>query len=252
MPVVDDDVLAPLMRLPAVTDSAAAARRAVDRLLRHRILRRCSADVSLETALRGAQASAALSGCELDLDQIRSGRATDPVAIGAVRVAGAVGELATTFRRAPMQALARLHVLAARDLAPPDRLGRPVIVGGAARRLGALPGLVTVPTSVPAVVVAAVVHGELLTLRPFAVGNGVVARAAARLTMVGRGLDPKALTVPELGHLVRREEYLAAASAYASGDPDGVAAWIVHCCVALQRGAQEGLAICESLARGAA
>ena len=46
------------------------------------------------------------------------------------------------------------------------------------------------PTSAPALVPAAVVHGELLAAAPFGTADGVVARAAARLVLLGRGLDP--------------------------------------------------------------
>src|SRR5207245_533123 len=102
-------------------------------------------------------------------------------------------------------------------------LGRPV---AAAERLDALAGLIAGGTRVPAVIVAAVVHGELLTVAPFPGPNGLVARAAARLTLITRGLDPKAVSVPEAGHLARQPEYVGAAGAYATGTPDGVRAWL--------------------------
>ena len=44
--------------------------------------------------------------------------------------------------------------------------------------------------------------------------------------------------------------YGAALDGYRSGDPDGVAGWLVHCARATAHGALEGLAICESLLRG--
>jgi hypothetical protein len=100
------------------------------------------------------------------------------------------------------------------------------------------------------VVVAAVVHGELRALAPFGSADGIVARGCARLTLVTRGLDPKAIGVPEIGHLSLREEYDAALAAYRSGAADGVAAWLRHCCRAVELGAQEGLAICEAVLRG--
>ena len=46
-----------------------------------------------------------------------------------------------------------------------------------------LSGLLTAPTKAPALVVGAIVHGELLTLRPFGWGDGIVARAAQRLAL---------------------------------------------------------------------
>jgi hypothetical protein len=41
--------------------------------------------------------------------------------------------------------------------------------------------------------------------------------------------------------------YRDAARGFAGGTPDGVAAWLVLCCQALQAGAQEALSIAESL-----
>ncbi|MDQ6849628.1 MAG: oxidoreductase, partial [Actinomycetota bacterium] len=74
------DPLAPLLELPGVADGVAATRAAVDALLANRALRRRSADVSAESSLRGAWASAALSGVYVSLDSLRSGAAVgDPV-----------------------------------------------------------------------------------------------------------------------------------------------------------------------------
>jgi hypothetical protein len=145
--------------------------------------------------------------------------------------------------------LARLHVLAAADLVGSGELGRPAPHAGP--RLSGLFSLVTGTTAAPAVLVAALVHGELASLRPFGTADGVVARAAGRLTGITRGLDPKAVSVPEVGFAeLGRDAYTAALAGYATGTPEGVAGWLVHCCRATEHGALEGLAICESLLRG--
>lgn len=243
------DPLAPLLDLPGVRDAAEEARAAVDRLLGHRVLRRESAGVSTESALRGARASAALEGVDRPLAAVRAGEVHDPVVQGGLRVSAGLGPLVETWDRAPGQVLARLHVLAAADLAPRNDLGRPA--GHAGARLGGLFSLVTGTTSVPAVVLAAVVHGELAALAPFGTQDGIVARAAGRLTGIARGLDPKAVSVPEVGFVeLGTARYADALSGYRSGGPDGVAGWLVHCCRATAHGALEGLAICESLLRG--
>jgi hypothetical protein len=243
------DPLAPLLDLPGVSDAAEAARSAVDRLLGHRVLRRESAGVSAESALRGARASAALEGVDVPLAELRAGRVDDPVVQGALRVSAALGSMTDTWSRAPGQVLARMHVLAAADLGDRAALGRPGPHAGS--RLGGLLGLVTGPTKAPAVLVAALVHGELAALAPFGSADGVVARAAGRLTGVTRGLDPKAVSVPEVGFgELGRDTYRTALDAYAGGTPAGVATWLVHCCRATEHGAREGLAICESLLRG--
>ena len=86
----------------------------------------------------------------------------------------------------------------------------------------------------------------------FPVGAGLVARAAARLTVIGRGLDPSAVSVPEVGHVeLGRPAYAAAAQAYAGGGPGGVAGWVRHCAEAVVLGAREGVAVCEAIQRGA-
>jgi hypothetical protein len=243
------DPLAPLLELPGVQDAAEQARRAIDRLLSHRLMRNRSAEVSTESALRGARASAALEGVDVPLAQLRAGSVEDPVVQGSLRVSAALGSMTETWQRAPGQVLARLHVLAAADLADRADLGRPAPHAGP--RLGGLLALVTGESTVPAVLLAALVHGELAALRPFGTADGIVARAAGRLTGITRGLDPKAVSVPEVGFAeLGREAYAEALAGYASGRREGLAAWLVHCCRATEHGAAEGLAVCESILRG--
>ena len=115
------DPLAPLLDLPGVAEAADGARAAVDRLLGHKVLRRESAGVSAESALRGARASAALEGVDVPLAELRAGAVEDPVVQGALRVSVGLGSMVETWERAPGQVLARLHVLAAADLADAGR-----------------------------------------------------------------------------------------------------------------------------------
>jgi len=243
------DPLAPLLDLPGVRAAADASRRSIDRLLAHRLMRNRSAEVSTESALRGARASAALEGVDVPLAELRAGEVTDPVVQGSLRVSVALGSMVETWQRAPGQVLARLHVLAAADLADRADLGRPAPHAGG--RLAGLFGLVTGPTTLPAVLLAGLVHGELAALAPFGTADGVVARAAARLTGITRGLDPKAVSVPEVGFAeLGRDAYEDKLAGYAHGGPDGLAAWLVHCCRATEHGAVEGLAIAEAILRG--
>lgn len=242
------DPLAPVLALTGVADAASAARDAVDRLLRHGVLRRGTALVSVESALRGARAGAALDGADHPLQAVRDG-VDDPVVAAALRVSSGVGPLVDVWRHSPARALARLHVLAAAGREPDDRLGRPAD-GTDMPRLTALADLVTGGTSVPAVVLAAVVHGELLDVAPFAVGTGLVARAAARLALISGGLDPRSVSVPEVGHVELRDEYAAGLAAYSTGTPEGVGRWVRHCAAAVELGAREGLAVCEAVRRG--
>ena len=121
---------------------------------------------------------------------------------GALRVSealeGGATSLVGVWQRAPLQAIARLHALAAADLADDDRLGRPRGDADVGRRLALLADIVTGGHEVPAPVLAAVAHGELLTLAPFGTADGVVARAVSRLVTIASGLDPHGLGVPEV------------------------------------------------------
>lgn len=235
------DPFAAVAALEGVGAAAAHARDAVDSLLRHPAMRRGSGAVAAESALRGARASALLEGADGRVED----PADDPVLQGALRATAEVPALARTWERAPAQALARLHLLAARDLPGLDaeELGRPR-PDADSDRLAQLMGLVAAPSRAPAVVVAALVHGDLLAMRPFGSADGVVARAAERLVLVVRGIDTKAVGVPEVGHLTAGPTYATAARAYTAGTPAGVGTWVRHCCDAYARGAEEGLAIC--------
>ena len=98
----------------------------------------------------------------------------------------------------------------------------------------------------PAPVLAAVVHGELLALAPFGTADGVVARAASRLVAITTGLDPHGLGVPEVYWMRRSGDYRAAERGFSSGTPDGLTAWILLCCRGLAEGAREALAIAQA------
>jgi hypothetical protein len=153
--------------------------------------------------------------------------------------------LVGVWQRAPLQAIARLHALAAADLTDDDRLGRPRGDAEVGRRLALLAEVVTGGTKVPALVLAAVVHGELLTLKPFGTADGVVARAVSRLVTIASGLDPHGLGVPEVYWMRRSGDYQAAARGFASGTPDGLTAWLLLSARALHAGAREALTIAQ-------
>lgn len=230
-----------------VRDAVEGARAALARLNGPRGVRDRTGRVAAAARMRAARASAALAGGPLNLDPAATA-IDDPVLAGAVRAAAALDGLVDTWRRAPRQVLARLHTLAAAGLADPAALGRPRVeperpdlVSG---RLAALADLV-VRSPWPAPVTVAIVHGELATLAPFGCADGVVARAAARLTMVATGLDPAGWSVPEVAHLRSPDGYRAGQAGYAEGGA-GVDDWIVLVCDALTQGAQEGLGVARA------
>jgi len=243
---VVEDSLAPLLSLPDVAPSVAGARDRVDELLRHRALRRSGGPLAAEVGLRSAVASASLSDHAYAIDAVRSGTVLDPVVQGALRIAAALGDLSDRWARSPRQVLARLHVLAASGVVPADSLGRPVGDPLVAARLSALCDLVVADVGDP-LVRAAVVHGELLALNAFSGANGLVARAAARLTLMSSGLDVRGLVAVDLGHLEREPEYVGSAHAFATGTPDGVRSWLKHYCLAVSATAAAVGALADSL-----
>ncbi|MEV0726859.1 oxidoreductase [Micromonospora purpureochromogenes] len=233
------DPLAPLLALADIAPAVERARERVDEAMRHRALRRHGGQVAAEVSLRSAVASAALEGYAHERETVRAGTVTEPVLQGALRVAGALPGLTELWPKAPRQALAKLHVLAARNVVTEDELGRPVADPVVGARLDGLAGLVAGGTTVPPLVLAAVVHGELLNLRPFAGPSGVVARAAARLVLMSRGFDPRGLVAVDVGHREREPEYVGAAGAFATGSPDGLRSWLRHYMSAVEVGADQ-------------
>ncbi|MEU7047131.1 oxidoreductase [Streptomyces eurythermus] len=266
------DPLSALGSLPGVAESVESVRKAVDRVYGHRVMRRRSNEITSEAALRGARGSAALSGADWALEEVR--RRSDfgvddeaRVMGAALRLTAEAGQLLSVWRQSPLRVLARLHLVAAADGAEqvgrPRQAGEPVDeplielplpdAGEVSGRLEGLADLIIAGTSAPALVTAAVVHGELLALRPFVSHNGLVARAAERIVLIGSGLDPKAVCPAEVGHAeLGRASYLAALEGYVSGTPEGMAAWIAHCGRAVELGVRESTAVCEALQRGAA
>jgi hypothetical protein len=253
---VTADPLAPLMELPGVAEASDRARDALSRAHRHRANLRGWPVTAAEAALRAARASSVLDGGPIRLDdlaQTSTGEpaVSDPVFAGALRVAQALegggGPLVGVWQRAPLQALARLHVLAAADQVSDDRLGRPRGDAEVGPRLELLADLVTGRTRASAPVLAAVAHGELLTLKPFGSADGVVARAVSRLVTIAGGLDPHGLGVPEVIWMRQPADYRDAARGFADGTPDGVGAWLLLCCRAMQAGAREAMSIADSL-----
>lgn len=230
------DPLAWLVSLEGVPSAFAAARDGIDVLLRDRGLRRTSPETTAESLLRGAHASAVLEGSASTLEGVRAGEA-DEVAADAVRVSTELLSLVPTLGRSPLQALARIHALAATGSVPEAQLGRPRD-GEAAERLRGLGALLGAETSVPALVVAAVVHADLATAAPFPSHNGIVARAAERLLLAARGVDPTSLVVPEAGHLALRPAYESNLRGYATGGQAGVHAWLLYAAEAYAAGAE--------------
>ncbi|MDN4171926.1 oxidoreductase [Nocardioides sp. SOB77] len=229
------DPLAWLVSLEGVPSAYAATRDGIDAMLRDRGLRRTSPETTGDSLLRGAHASAVLEGSASSLEDVRAGTG-DAIAQDAVRVSTELLGLAPLLSRSPLQALARLHALAARGTLADDELGRPRGAESAAR-LRDIAALLTSTTSAPALLVAAVVHADLVSVAAFPSHNGIVARAVERLVLVARGVDEKSLVVPEAGHLANRAAYESNLRGYAGGTRNGVHSWLLYAPEAYAAGA---------------
>ncbi len=105
------DPLAWLTDLEGVRSAYAGTRDGIDVMLRDRGLRRTSPELTAESLLRGAHASAVLEGSASTLEQVREGEA-DEIAADAVRLSASMLALAPLLKTAPLQAIARLHAVA--------------------------------------------------------------------------------------------------------------------------------------------
>ena len=267
-----------LLDLDGVREAVDAARDACTQLRWHEALRRRIPESSAESRVRGARASAFLDGAELPVDLVRDlirgarpwPEHLDPVEQvlrGAIQATAETEHVRGLLVRSPAQALARLHVAAASELLPVDQVGRPRHGEETSRefvdlgmppapadlpaRLAGVGELIGLAGEVPVGLAAALVHAELVVLRPFVRGNGVVARATERALVAAAGLDPTGVSVPEAGWLAGGgTAYLGALTAYASGTPEGVGLWLKQAAEAMVRGAAEGSRVADAVRVG--
>ncbi len=248
------DAFAAVAALPGVAEAAETSRTAFDAMLWDRSLRSAAEELSRRSALAGAASSAGIDGIEIEWRVWEAGQAADDTpmgkaAAGVVALYAQLPTLRQVWETAPLQALAKVHALVAVPVTPED-VGRPRTgppqdplhigdapqAGDVAPRLGDLARRLGTGTQAPALVVAAVVHAELMTLQPFTYGSGLVARAVDRLVLGGRGVDPDNWSVPEAGlHAKGRSAYARALRGYAAGD---VVGWVQFYCAALAEGTQ--------------
>jgi hypothetical protein len=230
------DALLRLAALEGVGSAFAATRDGIDALLRDRGLRRTTPELTGESLLRGACASAVLDGSTSTPAEVRD-HGGDDVARSALRISTELLALAPTLSAAPLQVVARIHTLAGKGVVGDTDLGRPRDPDSAAR-LRQLRALLTEAGTAPALLVAALAHAEIASAAPFVSHNGLVARAVERLVLVTRGVDPTSLVVPEAGHLSLRREYESNLDGYRDGGAAGVHAWLLYAAEAYARGAE--------------
>lgn len=279
------DALRSLADLPGVQTAVDEARDACTQLRWHQALRRRIPEAAAESRVRGATASALLEGAEpagsrgtlaLVRDLVR-GAATWPDPAGpldrtlraAVQATAATEGLGAAPLDSAGQLLVRLHVAAATPLLDDSaQVGRPRRAGEDSHELADLgPGadpadlphrlalladlLGSVRWGASGVVVAALAHAEVATMRPFVRGNALVARALERVVLQASGVDPTGVAVPEAGHARGvGADYRGALGAYASGERDGVRLWLVQAAEAVVAGAEEGRRVADAVLAG--
>ena len=116
-------------------------------------------------------------------------------------------------------------------------------------RLAQIVVLIDTP-NLPALVRVALVHAEMLTVRPFALANGALGRLLVRHLSVRDGLDPTGVSVSDYYAGRVPAAYAEAAQAYASASLEGVVAWIIWQAEALLEGVRQGSELSRAVQAG--
>lgn len=116
-------------------------------------------------------------------------------------------------------------------------------------RLAQIVTLIDTP-NLPALVRVALVHAEMLAVRPFALANGALGRLLVRHLSVRDGLDPTGVSVSDYYAGRVPAAYAEAAQAYASASLEGVVAWIIWQAEALLEGMRQGSELSRAVQAG--
>lgn len=200
------DPLAHIAAHPTIASLIDAAAADLQALHRHPATARGSGVTSSEGVLRGARLAALLGNApEAQLVDAYSVLAPD------VRE-----QTARTFIKAPLQVLARLDVLVGGSGRPRDER--------AAGRLALL--------------------GKIVATNPHQAVIPAVGLAAARVSAVASGFDPRGLAVPEVYYNRHRSELLALGAGFAQ--PAGVVPFVAYYLAAMRAGVVEARGIANA------
>lgn len=243
------DPLVNLQAIPGVTNECETTLKAIDELMWNRTVRRHK-DALIPYARRIAGfATAALDGAQMPKDPTMEPEVSPMGSLSdqGLLVTAEADLQRLAFRAEPLKVLARLHTFVSTDedrgrprtsneVNDPLRLGSLPPHEVLQERMSQLVNLV-IESKASSIMVAAIAHAELATLRPFAQGSYLVARASTRLILAARDVDNDGLVMSEYGaFLLGRPAYVGALTGYISGTREGVAAWVAWQGEAIRRG----------------
>ena len=233
-----------------VQELTGAARADIDELLWRRDVRAASREVTQSSIARGGADSAALEGADLvGVEQSPMGK----VLAASLAVTAEAPSMSEIWPNAPLQVITGLHTLVAKEFVDVQELARPRLTQKAddPLHIGSLPQHQEIPgalmrlsqqcstTRVPAVLEAGYVHGEIMRLRPFSWGTGLVARATVRTVLSARSVDPSIFSIPENGMFEStRTAYVTAIRDFSTGTQAGIESYFKWFSASLGLGAR--------------
>ena len=252
------DPLDNLLAIAGVAKECEITLKAIDDLMWNRTVRRHQSALTPYTRRIAGFATAALDGAQMPKDPTMEPEVSP---MGSLSEQGllitAEADLQTlAFKTEPLKVLARLHTFAssAADRGQPrtsNEIDDPLRIGNLPphqvlqERLTKLVDLI-INSKAPVILIAAIAHAELATLRPFTQGSYLVARTSTRLILAARDVDVDGLVMSEYGaFLIGRPAYVKALAAYQSGTAEGVAAWIQWQGEAIRKGIEMALQLAE-------
>jgi hypothetical protein len=252
------DPLTNLLSIPGIAGECDLTLKAIDELMWNRTVRRHKDALIPYTRRIAGFATAALDGAQMPKDPTMEPEVSPMGSLSdqGLLVTAEADLQRLAFKSEPLKVLARLHTFVSteqdrgrprtnNDLNDPLRLGSLPPHEILPERLSQLADLI-VESKASSILVAAIAHAELASLRPFSQGSYLVARASTRLILAARDVDIDGLVMSEYGaFLLGRPAYVKALMGYISGTPDGVSAWISWQGEAIRRGTEMAKELAE-------
>ena len=243
------DPLSNLLTIPGVASECETTLKAIDELMWNRTVRRHKDSLIPYTRRIAGFATAALDGAQMPKDPTMEPEVSPMGSLSdqGLLITAEADLQRLAFRTEPLKVLARLHTFVSTD----DDRGRPRTTNDVndPLRLGSVPPHevlqermsqlvdLVIESKASSILVAAIAHAELATLRPFTQGSYLVARASTRLILAARDVDNDGLVMSEYGaFLLGRPAYVKALTGYISGTREGVAMWVGWQGEAIRRG----------------